>query len=673
MKMKRWSVKALAVLSAAALLLSALGLSTGAKEEKRVIGETLRLDTSPYQEETFRGEMEQEKKGQLVLAENGKSDYVIVYPASAGKELKKAVRFLQNILTQMTGAAFAAQPAGDAVHKKEIVVGNTNRGGTPKAEETGPDGFRIHSEGERLFLCGAAELGSIYSVYTFLEDYLGCLWLSDSENYVPSLPTIKLAPMDSTRKPAMKWRNYYNFEVTQNDWFQRLRLNGIGYGADGKLNQYDQWGTWCHSYFSYVNPDQYFDSHPEYFAMKDGKRIRECDGLQAQLCLTNPDVLRIVKEEMGKRMKENPELVYWDFSVMDSWNVKGCECENCKGLDEAEGSGMGSLLPFINALAREFPDKMISTLAYFHTIAPPKTLKAEENVVIKLCSMPGSQASSYRKGETPNAKQFKELLENWKTVSSSLIVWDYVVDFQNLLLPFPNFAVQRENQKFYEENHVMGVFHQASREQGDEMADLRAYILSRLLWEGSSMDVNAAISKYVAAAYGKAAPKIAEYLQLCADHLHASGNDLGLYDNLEAHQDGYLSAEAIAQYQTIFKEALALVEGDEILTRRVREAEIPVLYAKMMEVSSDKTGRQEAAEEFFKRCGEFGITEIREVGCSVSEFQNGVYQSTLRYRAWLKVKVPVIIGGSVLGLLALAGAGLLIYKKAAKKSKKKTK
>ena len=146
-------------------------------------------------------------------------------------------------------------------------------------------------------------------------------------------------------------------------------------------------------------------------------------------------------------------------------------------------------------------------------------MKAEPNVVIKLCSMPGDQASAYLDGANANSAEFKAQVEEWSKITDKIVVWDYVVNFAHLLMPFPNFAVQAKNQQFYEENKIIGVFHQASREKGGEFASLRAYVLSRLMWEGSKTDVAGCVSKYVAAYYGAAAPKIIEYMNLCASEL----------------------------------------------------------------------------------------------------------------------------------------------------------
>jgi len=106
------------------------------------------------------------------------------------------------------------------------------------------------------------------------------------------------------------------------------------------------WGYWCHSFNQLVPPEEYYESHPEYFAEINGNRV------PAQLCLTNPDVLRISIENLGKAIAEKPELKYWSVSQND--NVSYCQCENCQKLDQEYSSQMGSLLTYVNAVADSF-------------------------------------------------------------------------------------------------------------------------------------------------------------------------------------------------------------------------------------------------------------------------------------------------------------------------------
>ena len=638
---------------------------------KETFGGTLAVDPAQYSETAIRSRLEADKPDQLVLAAGAGTDYRIVYPAQSAK-LKSAAQTLADALTEMTGASFACIPDSEGEAAKEIVIGSTNRPSPEIDPALGTDAYRIVTQNGKLFIRGTSELSTAYGVYGFMEDDLGCVFINGSEAFVPHSATVKLAPLDRTETPAMQWRNVYAYETKQQDgWYEKLRLNGIEADptdAEDCVNEYAGWGTWCHSYLSFVDPDEYFDEHPEYFAMKDGQRIKTdtTTGLETQLCLSNPEVLEIVKEKMAQRMAENPDQKYWDFSVMDNWNMAGCECEQCRALDEAAGSGMGSLLPFINELAKAFPDKIISTLAYFHTINPPTNgIKAEENVVIKLCSMPGDQGSSYLQGATDGAKQFQQLVQNWHSVCDKIIIWDYVVDFEHLLLPFPNFAVQQDNQKFYEENGVIGVFHQASREKGDEFAEMRAWVLSQLMWKGSKADVNSLLGKYIAAAYGDAAPEIAEYVNALAANFHEEQAPLGLYDNPQVHKNGYLSKKNIAAYQEIFARAEEKVATNPVVLARVRKAKMPVLYAKMTETSTDKSGKLAAAEEFYRLCEENGVTRIDETKTTLADFQAQFPAMIAQMNARL-IGIPVGVTAGVL-LVAAAVAMIVTLRKRARR------
>ena len=45
------------------------------------------------------------------------------------------------------------------------------------------------------------------------------------------------------------------------------------------------WGV--HTFYPLMPPAEFFNDHPEYYSLIDGKRIHD----HAQLCLSNPDVL----------------------------------------------------------------------------------------------------------------------------------------------------------------------------------------------------------------------------------------------------------------------------------------------------------------------------------------------------------------------------------------------
>ena len=98
-----------------------------------------------------------------------------------------------------------------------------------------------------------------------------------------------------------------------------------------------------------------------------------------------------------------------------------------------------------------------------------------------LCSI-----EAYRdKPITEDAKSadFVRDVEDWGKIAKDIIVWDYVIQFNNLISPFPNLHVLKPNIQFFAKNGVNAMFEQGNREVGGEFAELRTYLISKLLME----------------------------------------------------------------------------------------------------------------------------------------------------------------------------------------------
>ncbi len=55
-----------------------------------------------------------------------------------------------------------------------------------------------------------------------------------------------------------------------------------------------------HTYPSACPGDRYFKTHPEYFAMKSGKRTLGATGNQTALCISNPEVEELIVNELKR-------------------------------------------------------------------------------------------------------------------------------------------------------------------------------------------------------------------------------------------------------------------------------------------------------------------------------------------------------------------------------------
>ena len=232
----------------------------------------------------------------IALAADGESGYVIVLETDNVGLASDAV-FLRDTLRQMTGAEESFEvlaPSNVRSGDKYICLGENalSAADTSGAKD---DGYIIRSIGENIYISGnyalnrdIADDGTANGIYSFLEDCLGCMFVRDDFSYIPESSTVWLDELDVTSNPDFVWRRIYQYEVGQNDWSRRIKSNGTGERLDDVGNDANRyWGTWCHSSFHFVDPDIYFDGHPEYYAVIGGERRCEAYGdMQAQLCLS---------------------------------------------------------------------------------------------------------------------------------------------------------------------------------------------------------------------------------------------------------------------------------------------------------------------------------------------------------------------------------------------------
>ncbi len=142
----------------------------------------------------------------------------------------------------------------------------------------------------------------MYGVYTFLER-LGCRWFTPDVSRIPKLRTIEIPALDERQKPAFEYREVYIREAFDKDWAARNKTNGNFTALDASTGGKVEYFPFVHSFYSLVPPQKYFASHPEYFALVDGARR----GAQAQLCLTNPEVLQLAVARVREWIRDHPE------------------------------------------------------------------------------------------------------------------------------------------------------------------------------------------------------------------------------------------------------------------------------------------------------------------------------------------------------------------------------
>ena len=564
----------------------------------------------------------------------------IVVPNDSPALLLHAAQELKSFLNQMSGQELLVVTDQSPMQSGEIILGNNEHieGLTSiDYQALGAEGFTIRTVDSHLAIAANNDgRGVLNGVYTFLEEHLGCRWYSPTVSYIPTWDTVLLDVIDRTDIPVIEWREVYYYEAMDTDWAARLKLNGNESawsftqehetGSRGTESHRD-WGTWVHSFYSYLSPSEYFDTHPEYFSEIDGVRRYEYNGQPGQLCLSNPDVLNICINKLGQWIAANPEIHYWDCSQMDS--MLYCHCSECLAIDDPEGTPMASILTFVNNLASAYPNTTVSTLSYNYSIAPPTNIVPAENVLIKFCANGARQGDPYVTSTHPVNVTFRNNLQSWAAVSNNMFIWDYVVNYNHIALPFPNLRVQKPNLQFFVNNNVKGLFSQGTRERGGEFSELRTYLLAKLMWNPNADD-DAIIDDFLTGYYGQAAPFIRDYIDLMHNTLDSSGLDLYVYDYSNAHVNGYLSHSMIDQYKSLFDQAEQAVAGDPDLAERVEAARLPLMYAQLEVGYGSVADRCQIADRFFQVAREnVGLWMIHEVNLNLDQYESKVYQQYL--------------------------------------------
>ena len=567
---------------------------------------------------------------EIVLAEQQLSRYRILLPSAATDHEEKAAAVLQGYLLEISGAALPIITADKHRSRYEIVLGQNERLDELRLginfNTLREDGFAIITDSLRLIIAGGSEKGTLYGVYTFLEKYLGCRMYSPTVKRIPKKDRIVLPGINDQQIPVIGFRDTH-YRVTWHpeyiDWHR------LDHDANGDRTD---WGMWVHTFNALVPPETYFEEHPEYFSLVDGKRIPR------QLCLTNPDVLEITVQSLRKKIAQNPEAKYWSVSQND--NRDYCTCDNCKAIDDREGSPSGSIINFVNQVADQFPEKMISTLAYEYGRKAPKTLKPRDNVNIMLCSIEINRDKPIV-GD-PSSADFGRDVSEWGKIAKDIIVWDYVIQFNHLISPFPNFHVLQPNLKFFAENGVSAMFEQGNREVGGEFAELRAYMISKLLWNPYE-NADSIMNDFLRGYYGAAAEPIRRYIDEMREALLRSGQPLKIFGSPMEAETSYLTPELMARYNGLFDEAEVRVASDSLILERVKIARLPLDYA-MMEQSKKhfagergvfrkmdnrwvvRTDIRARINPFTDLCIRQGVTQLKEWSTSPEEYRAAMYR-----------------------------------------------
>lgn len=478
------------------------------------------------------------------------------------------------------------------------------------------DGYFIVGNGKEVVLHGAGEKGTLYAVYSFLE-MMGYRLYTPEAMVVPDVSNLKLPKCRIVSNPAFAYRevSYYypNHSQLYADWHH----------LHTKADRDKTFGMFVHTFGKLLPPAQYYDKHPEWYSLNNGRRSRD-----GQLCLSNPEVLEELCRNLADSIAAHPDKKIWSVSPNDNYNV--CGCDKCKRMDSLYGGPTGTLLHFINQVARRFPDKTISTLAYQYTRCAPKDdkVKPDSNVNIMFCSIECGRETPI--SVSPKEASFRKDMEDWHRLTDNIFMWDYVVQFRNFWDPFPNLHVLQPNLQYFRDNGVRMMFEQATGSDNvTSWMDIRCYMIAKLLWN-PDVDIDSVMADFYRGYYGEAGQNVKEIVDTMTSDLIRSGQRLDIYGFPVDAAGSYLSEERLKLYADLMGKAFSVRDNANDGQRRLRFFKLALDFANVELRAAGKipvTGKALKAwagdmASHMER--QYGVSQMMEMGISPMSYYHDI-------------------------------------------------
>ena len=505
----------------------------------------------------------------MYIVENGSSEFSIAVAENADDCIMTAAEEMQTYIEKISGARLPVISENQlADGAKAVVLGETElEKEITQVDRTaiGADGFLLYSDGNYLLIAGGDSRGTLYGVYTLLEDYLGVRWFTpELEVVTESKDVIVDANLNKTVQPSFAIRRN-DTAGTSDAYRARTKMNVSFHYEMEKFGGALTYVLWDVTFDKLV-PDSLFAEHPEYFALSaDGKRTTD------HVCVSHPEVLTVAVENARKAiLADTKNAKYIHIGQKDNSNY--CLCESCTALYEKYGSVSAPTILFTNAFADalddEFPDFTFTFYAYGETDRPPAdlTLKCNPNVVPVLCGLhkacrshPLTECGAQDGNETfmnlygENEPAIAQDFANWVKIADRTLIYDYTINFLNTAQFFSNFETMQPTMKYMHDIGITGYVYNCGDGHYAAFNDLRNYLLRKIQWD-VDCDVEYHMMDFIKAFYGeKAAPYIKEIIDIQTAQTKATAH---AFDFDWHYQAGFYSPLNAARLEVLWQKAL---------------------------------------------------------------------------------------------------------------------
>jgi len=534
----------------------------------------------------------------LTLVEDGKPTSLIVTNGKPNEHVTLAATELQEHLRIMTGATL------DVVRENEmsasppgvlILVGPSNRvrDRGVNTKELEPESFVVKTTEDALILAGQdrtgsnPQMGTLWAVYDFLQDELGCRWIwpGDIGRVVPRTSTVAVRSLDIQETPTIKIRGFRmaaqekhkvayekeglgrlldfgeTYERVSEDervWLRRMRM-----GRSFKLSYGHAFTDWW---------EKHKETHPDVFALQPNGRRGPRKSPKpdfVKMCVSNPKLWEMQLEPLRRRAQQGARG-QWLNACENDGSGGFCVCQRCQawdadpneelaslpavedGSDVDAGGGDNSDLPeslsdryarWYNELARRAreadPEARVIAYGYSRYRAPPiKLERLEANIWIGYVGF-----NAYPRSEAYRKTSVDEWF-GWSRLGATVFLRSNSMFYCGEGAPYVVTRQLTEDLGFQVKNGLRAA-------DFDNLQGYWAttgpsyYVLARMLWD-TDAEPGQVLDEFYGA-FGPMKEVVKEYYDYWEEFTERLGNDPAFFDlrrpdRLKAYRDIYSEA-----------------------------------------------------------------------------------------------------------------------------------